>query len=179
MGGPRRRGRAAAAFGGPAISVATVQPRTFEDTIEVLGTAKGRQSVTLTAAATQLIDKVRFVDGQHVRQGAVLVELKDTEQDAGTAQALARVDVARRAYERYRTLGEQGYAAKSQVEQYESVYKAAQADVAAAKARQADRIIRARPPGSWASDVAPGPGEPRRADRDPDDVSRPRRLPGA
>jgi membrane fusion protein (multidrug efflux system) len=82
-GGPG--GRRGGAFGGPAmVSVATVQPRTFEDTIEVLGTAKGRQSVTLTAAATQLIDKVRFVDGQHVKQGAVLVELKDTEQDAGT-----------------------------------------------------------------------------------------------
>ena len=102
----------------------------------MLGVAKGRQSVTLTAAATQLIDRVRFVDGQHVERGAVLVELKDTEQDAGTAQAQARVAVAQRAYERYRTLGEKGFASKSQIDQYESVYRAAQADVAAAKARQ-------------------------------------------
>ena len=52
-GAAGRRG----AFGGPPmVSVAVVQLRTFEDTIEVLGVAKGRQSVTLTAAATQLID---------------------------------------------------------------------------------------------------------------------------
>jgi hypothetical protein len=163
--GPRRRRRTAASAGRPMVSVAVAQPRTFEDTIEVLGVAKGRQSVTLSAAATQLIDRVRFVDGQHVKRGAVLVELRDTEQDAGTAQAQARMVVAQRAYERYRILGEKGFASGSQVDQYESVYKAAQADVAAAKARQADRIIRAPFAGVVGlSDIAPGalvnPGAP-------------------
>jgi membrane fusion protein (multidrug efflux system) len=145
--------------------VAVVQPRAFQDTIEVLGVAKGRQSVTLTAAATQLVDRVRFRDGQHVAKGAILVELKDTEQDAGTAQAQARLAVAKSAYVRYKTLGDQGWAAKSIVDQYESVYRAAQADVEAAKARQNDRIIRAPFAGVVGlSDVAPGalvnPGAP-------------------
>ncbi|WP_337188739.1 efflux RND transporter periplasmic adaptor subunit [Phenylobacterium sp.] len=153
-------------FGGPAlVTVATVEPRVFEDTIEVLGVAKGRQSVTLTAAATQLVDKVRFRDGQRVPQGAVLVELRDTEQSAGAAQAEARLLEARRAYDRYKTLGEQGWASKAQVDQYEAAWRAAQADVAAAKARQNDRIIRAPFSGVVGlSDVAPGalvnPGAP-------------------
>lgn len=153
-------------FGGPAlVAVATVQPRVFEDTIEVLGVAKGRQSVTLTAAATQLVDRVRFRDGQRVPQGAVLVELRDTEQSAGAAQAEARLLEARRAYDRYKTLGEQGWASKAQVDQYEAAWRAAQADVAAAKARQNDRIIRAPFAGVVGlSDVAPGalvnPGAP-------------------
>jgi membrane fusion protein (multidrug efflux system) len=154
------------AFGGPTmVSLTVVQPRVFEDTIEVLGVAKGRQSVTLTAAATQLVDRVRFTDGQHVKRGAVLVELKDTEQDAGIDQAAARLVQAQRAYERYRSLGEKGFASKAAIDQYEAAWRSAQADLAAAKARQNDRIIRAPFAGVVGlSDVAPGalvnPGAP-------------------
>lgn len=154
------------AFGGPTlVSVAVVQPRVFEDTIEVLGVAKGRQSVTLTAATTQLVDKVRFADGQRVARGAVLVELRDTEQNAGVAQAEARQVEARRAYDRYKTLGDQGWASKAQVDQFEAAWRSAQADVSAAKARQNDRTIRAPFAGVVGlSDVAPGalvnPGAP-------------------
>jgi len=161
-GGNRRGG----GFGGPTmVSVAVVAPRTFEDTIEVLGVAKGRQSVTLTAATTQLVDRVRFTDGQRVARGAVLVELRDTEQNAGVAQAEARALEARRAYDRYKTLGDQGWASKAQVDQYEAAWRSAQADVAAAKARQNDRTIRAPFAGVVGlSDVAPGalvnPGAP-------------------
>ena len=142
-----------------------IQPRTFEDTIEVLGVAKGRQSVTLTAATTQLVDRVRFTDGQRVSRGAVLVELRDTEQDAGTAQAEARLVQARRAYDRFKTLGDQGFASKAAIDQYEASWRSAQADVSAARARQNDRLIRAPFAGVVGlSDVAPGalvnPGAP-------------------
>ena len=153
-------------FGGPTmVTVAVIQPRTFEDTIEVLGVAKGRQSVTLTAATTQLVDRVRFTDGQRVSRGAVLVELRDTEQDAGTAQAEARLVQARRAYDRFKTLGDQGFASKAAIDQYEASWRSAQADVSAARARQNDRLIRAPFAGVVGlSDVAPGalvnPGAP-------------------
>jgi membrane fusion protein (multidrug efflux system) len=147
------------------VAVTTVQPRVFEDTIEVLGVAKGRRSVTLTAATTQLVDRIHFTDGQRVAQGAVLVELRSSEQDAGITQAQARLVEAQRAYERYRTLGSQGWASKAQVEQYEAAYRSAQADVTAARARQNDRLIRAPFAGVVGlSDVAPGalvnPGAP-------------------
>ncbi|MGA0606778.1 efflux RND transporter periplasmic adaptor subunit [Phenylobacterium sp. VNQ135] len=152
-------------FGPTQVSVAVVQPRSFADTIEVLGVAKGRQSVTLTAAATQLVDRVRFRDGQQVARGAVLVELRATEQDAGVAQAQARLVQAQRSYERYRTLGQQGWASKAQVDEIEAAYRSAQADVAAARARESDRVIRAPFAGVVGlSDVAPGalvnPGAP-------------------
>lgn len=161
-GGQRRGG----GFGGPpAVSVVAVQPRTFEETIEVLGVAKGRQSVTLTAAATQLVERVRFTDGQYVRRGEVLVELKGTEQDAGLAQANARLVQAKRAYDRYKALGDQGFASKAAVDAQEAAWRSAQADVNAAQARQSDRIIRAPFSGVVGlSDVAPGalvnPGAP-------------------
>lgn len=151
--------------GGILISAVAAQPRTFADTIEVLGVAKGRQSVTLTAAATQLVERVRFQDGQFVQRGEILVELKDTEQSAEEAQAEARLVQAGRTYDRYRQLAERGYASKAAVDQYEAAYKSALADVQAARARRLDRLIRAPFSGVVGlSDVAPGalvnPGAP-------------------
>jgi membrane fusion protein (multidrug efflux system) len=168
-GGPAGRGGRAGRGGfggGPAmVSAAMVQPRVFSDNLEVLGVAKGRRSVTLTAATTQLVEAVRFADGQQVRQGAVLVELKNTEQDAGLAQSQAKLLQAEREYNRWKTLAEKGFAAKAAVDQYEAAYISAKADVAAARARQADRQIRAPFAGVVGlSDVAPGalvnPGAP-------------------
>jgi len=160
-GGPGGGGRGGAAM----VTAAVVQPRMFIDAIEVLGVAKGRQSVTITAATTQLVEKVRFNDGQNVSKGAVLIELKNTEQDAGLAQAQAQLSAAEHIYKRYETLAQEGWASKSQLDQYEGAYKSAVANVNAAKARQADREIRAPFAGVVGlSDVAPGalvnPGSP-------------------
>ncbi len=142
-----------------------MQPHIFQDEIEVLGVAKGRQSVTLTAATSQLVERVRFTDGQAVSRGAVLIELKNTEQDAGLAQSEARLTQARQEYDRWITLSQKGFAAQTSVDQYRAAYLSAEADVAAAKARQGDRMIRAPFSGVVGlSDVAPGalvsPGSP-------------------
>lgn len=143
--------------GQPVVAAVQVQPRAFVDTLEVIGVAKGRQSVTLTAAATQLVERVHFSDGQSVPQGAVLVQLRAAEQDAGVAQAEARLVEARRAYERWRELGEKGFASRASIDQYEAAYRTAQADVAAARAREQDRVIRAPFAGVVGlSDIAPG-----------------------
>jgi membrane fusion protein (multidrug efflux system) len=152
--------------GGPVmVSVATPQPTTFTDAIEVLGVAKGKRSVTLTSSAAQLVQKVRFTDGQTVPAGAVLVELKTAEQGAGVAQAQANLVVAKRTYDRYQTLSQQGFASKAQLDQYEAAWRSAQADLAAAKARESDRMIRAPFAGVVGlSDIAAGalvnPGSP-------------------
>jgi len=147
------------------VSAVPLVTHAFRDDIELIGVAKGRRSVTLTAAATQLVERVRFTDGQHVAKGAVLIELKSTEQNAGIAQSQARLVQAQREYDRYRKLGEQGWASKASVDQFEAAYHSAQADLAAARARENDRIIRAPFSGVVGlSDVAPGalvsPGAP-------------------
>jgi membrane fusion protein (multidrug efflux system) len=145
--------------------VVTVQPKPFTDALEVLGVAKGRQSVTLTAPTTQLVRRVRFVDGQFVGRGAVLVELQSTAEDAALAQSEAKLVQAQRAYDRYRSLGQQGFVSKAAIDQYQADYLAAKADVDAALARRSDHLIRAPFAGVVGlSDVAPGalvnPGAP-------------------
>lgn len=165
-GGAGGRGGGAGGHGAPTeVSLTQIQPHVFTDTIDVLGVAKGRQSVTLSAATTQLVDKVRFTPGQQVAQGQILLELKATEQDAGLAQSQAKALQAEREYERWKTLSDKGFASKSALDQYEAAWISAKADVAAAKARQGDRTIRAPFAGVVGlSDIAPGalinPGAP-------------------
>ena len=163
-GGPRAGGPRAGGGGMP-VALVAVQQKVFTDTIDVIGLAKGRQSVTLTAAATQLVDKVRFSDGQYVPKGAVLVELKATEQNAALVQAQAKLVQAQRDYDRWKQLAAQGFASKSALDQREATYLAAKADVYAARAREGDRTIRAPFAGVVGlTDIAPGalinPGAP-------------------
>jgi len=156
-GGPPGMGRGGQRGEVPQVSLVNPVIRTFTERLELLGVAKGRQSVTLSAATTQLVSRVLFTPGQTVARGQVLLELKSNEQDAALAQAQAREVQARRAYDRWRTLGEQGYASTAAVDQFEAAWKAARADVAAAEARLGDRVIRAPFAGVVGlSDIAPG-----------------------
>ena len=167
-GGPGggHQGGGRGGMGGPTpVSLVGAQSKVFTDAIDVIGVAKGRQSVTLTAAATQLVEKVHFSDGQYVPKGAVLIDLKSTEQSAGLAQAQARMVQAQRDYDRWKQLAGQGYASKTALDQREATYLAAKADVDAARAREADRTIRAPFSGVVGlSDITPGslinPGVP-------------------
>ncbi|HEY9237108.1 MAG TPA: efflux RND transporter periplasmic adaptor subunit [Phenylobacterium sp.] len=151
--------------GATPVTLAQAQSKVFVDTVDVIGMAKGRQSVTLTAATTQLVDRVLFTDGQSVPKGAVLVELKATEQNADIAQARARMVQAQRDFERWKQLAAQGFAAKAALDEKEATYLAAKADVVAAEAREGDRTIRAPFAGVVGlTDIAPGalinPGAP-------------------
>ncbi|MES1200215.1 MAG: efflux RND transporter periplasmic adaptor subunit [Pseudomonadota bacterium] len=139
------------------VSVVTAQLRPFADTIDVLGTAKGQQSVNLSSNTTELITAVHFHDGDIVRRGQVLVDLKAKEEQADVDQARAALDVARNTYERYQRLAQAGFLSPSAMEQYEANYRQAQASLAAAESRESDRVIRAPFSGRLGlGDVAPG-----------------------
>lgn len=140
-----------------AVSRAVVEPRAFSDRIEVLGVAKGRQSVTITSNTTELVTAVRFRDGDHVREGQVLVDLKASEEDAGLLEAQTRLAQAEREAARWRTLAERGVAPRATAEQYQAAADAARAAVAAASSRKLDRVIRAPFSGVVGlTDIAPG-----------------------
>jgi membrane fusion protein (multidrug efflux system) len=148
--------------GGPggratAVSQVKVGERPFTDRIEVLGVAKGRQSVTITSNTTELITAVHFTDGQQVSRGQVLVTLKDDQENADIAQAQAELDQAKRNYDRWKTLADKGIAPRATAEQNLAAYESAKAALASAKAQRLDRVIRAPFAGRVGiSDVAPG-----------------------
>lgn len=128
---------------GQAVSQAQVSQREFVDEIRVLGVARGRRSVNITASASQLITRVLFRDGQNVAAGAPLVELQAVERDAAVIEAQARLTQAQREYERFRALSERGVAPRVTAEQAETDVATARAALAAAEARRGDLVIRA------------------------------------
>ncbi|HYD44012.1 MAG TPA: efflux RND transporter periplasmic adaptor subunit [Phenylobacterium sp.] len=161
-GGPRGPGGPG---GGVQVKPVLVASRTFRDAIEAIGVAKGRQSVTITAPAAELVTRVRFSDGQYVPKGAVLVELQASEQSADVAAQQANLVEAQNAWQRTKTLSDKGFASKAALDQAQATLNAAKAQVAAARARQGDRTIRAPFSGVVGlSDIAPGalinPGQP-------------------
>ena len=151
QGGPGGGGRATA------VSQIVVQPRTFTDRVEVLGVAKGRQSVTITSNTAELITAVHFSDGQAVSKGQILVELKGDQEDAGIAQAKAQLAQADREYVRWKTLADKGIAPRASADQYLAARDTARAALASASAQKLDKVIRAPFAGRVGiSDIAPG-----------------------
>lgn len=139
------------------VAVAVVKPHVFSNTIEVLGVAKGRESLTVTSSTTELITRVMFRDGQFVRRGQPLVELQAREEDAGIISARASLTQAQKDRDRWKTLADKGIAPKVQYEQAQTAYETALAQVRAAEARRGDRVIRAPFSGVVGlTDVTPG-----------------------
>ena len=128
---------------GQQVSEATVVLRPFSDQIDVLGVARGQRSVNITSATSELITAVLFEDGQRVGAGAPLVRLQAGEEEASIIQARANLAQAEREYERFRGLAERGVAPRVSVEDALTVVETARATLAAAEARQGDRVIRA------------------------------------
>lgn len=139
------------------VTAAVIAQRAFVDRLEVLGVAKGRESVTLTSNTSEMIESVHFRPGQAVNRGQILVQLKRSEEDADILEARADVELAKTTAERWTKLGERGFAPQATVEQYQSAYERARAALAAAESRRGDRVIRAPFSGVIGlTDIAPG-----------------------
>jgi membrane fusion protein (multidrug efflux system) len=151
--------------GAVVVSLALASSRPFVDRIDVLGVAKGRRSVTITSNTTALVTTLHFTDGQTVQEGQVLVDLRALVENAGVADAEAKLSLATSNYNRWKSLGDRGIAAKATVEQYKSALDQAKAGLDEAKAKVGDHVIRAPFSGVVGlSDIAPGalvnPGTP-------------------
>lgn len=139
-GGPGGRGGPGR---GAVVTPAVVGTHVFADRLQVLGVAKGRESITLTSNTSEMVEEVHFRPGDQVQRGQVLVELRRTEEDAGIGQAKADLNLARLNAERWSVLADRGVAPRAQAEQMQATYERAKAALAAAESRAGDRVIRA------------------------------------
>ena len=138
----------AKANGGPAerpipVTTQQVQLTAWNDTLQALGTAKARESVTLTAKVSEIVQDVHFESGQQVRAGQVLVTLKGDAAQAALVQAEATYAEAERLYRRQKELADQQLIARSQLDTQLALRDAAAARVRQARADIADRSVRA------------------------------------
>lgn len=133
--------------GGAPESVAVVTAPVVEKPVavevEALGTARANEAVEVTSKAANTVVAVRFVEGQPVRRGQLLVELDGAQARADLAAAEAALAESRSAYARSKDLFTQQALSRAQLEAIEATLLANEARVAAAAARLSDTQIRA------------------------------------
>ncbi len=125
------------------VTTIPLQPEIFAERISAIGTVKARESVTVTAKVSELVQQVHFDSGDDVRAGAPLVTLSDQQQRAALNEALATADEADRLLRRQSELAQQQLIARSQLDTQRATRDSANARVAQIRAQLADRVIRA------------------------------------
>ncbi len=128
-----------------AVSVVTAPAnlRSFTDIVEALGTARARESVTLTPRVSDTVREVHFDDGDIVKAGQVLVVLEDIEEKAQLQEAEANLREAERSFQRIKNLVDQGNASPAALDTERRRLDEARFRVEASAARLADQRIKA------------------------------------
>jgi membrane fusion protein (multidrug efflux system) len=135
-------GKGKGGAGGPATVTTTVlAPKPWSDTIDALGTAAARESVTVTAKVSEKVEHVHFDSGDKVAAGQVLVTLSDSAQHANVGEAEANYKEAQKTYERIQELAKQQLVAATQLDVQRAARDAAKARLDAQKATVGDRVI--------------------------------------
>lgn len=138
-GGGEQKGQGG---GAPAVvTTAVLQPSEWHDSIDALGTARARDSVTITAKVSETVEQVKFDSGETVRAGQALVVLSGKAQRAELAGAQARYAEAQRLFDRQQDLAKRQLIAASQFDIQRAARDAAKAQLDEARAQISDRAI--------------------------------------
>ncbi|MEI4515196.1 MULTISPECIES: efflux RND transporter periplasmic adaptor subunit [unclassified Stenotrophomonas] len=125
------------------VTTQVVQTSAWSDTLQALGTAKARESVTITAKVSEIIDTVHFDSGQQVSAGTPLVTLRGQAQEAALLQAQATFAEADQLYKRQRELAAQQLVASATLDTQRAIRDAAEARVREMQSDIGDRRVRA------------------------------------
>lgn len=111
------------------VTVQSVEPRDFADSIEALGTTRANETVQLTAQISDKVTEIHFQDGQVVHKGDVLLVLDNAEEKANLQAAQALADERRSAYNRARDLNDKKIISREVFEARTSEMEQAEASV--------------------------------------------------
>ena len=135
---------AASGMGGDVIvTTAVLSERPWNDTISALGTVKARESITVTAKVSEVVQRVNFESGDQVKAGATLVTLSGNQQQAALEAAEATAREAAQAHKRNLELVEQQLISRSTLDTQRALYESSKARVEQMRADIGDRVIRA------------------------------------
>ncbi len=135
--GPSQRG------GGEAATVTTtvLKAEPWVDSLQALGTARAKESVTITAKVSETVDKVHFDSGDYVDAGKVLVSLSGKTELAGLNEASANYREAEKLFERQQMLAQRQLIAASLLDTQRAARDAAKARMDQVRAQLSDRVI--------------------------------------
>lgn len=138
-------GEEAKAAGPPpeAVGATVSEERTWETTLDSVGTVESSRGVVLSVETAGIVSKIRFDSGDMVPAGAVLVELDTKVERADLASAVTARDLAELEAGRARELAASGAIAPAVRDQAEAQLRDAAARVAGRKAAIERRKIRA------------------------------------
>jgi membrane fusion protein (multidrug efflux system) len=119
------------------------QPQRLLDEVQALGTARANESVEIRPRISSIVTRVAFTEGQLVREGDLLIELENSEVRAGLAVAEAALSESLSTYNRSEALASTQAISASSLEQLRAAMQVHQAQVAAARARLENTVIRA------------------------------------
>ncbi|WP_235980020.1 efflux RND transporter periplasmic adaptor subunit [Croceibacterium atlanticum] len=127
----------------PLVKVAQPAPHVFVDVIEAVGTARANEQVTIASPVAERVEKLLFDDGDFVRSGQLIATLDQAQEQAALQSAMAQEELARTQLERIQSLFDRGFATQAQLDQQVAQAAQARANADDARARIADRTIRA------------------------------------
>ncbi|HAJ45980.1 MAG TPA: efflux transporter periplasmic adaptor subunit [Alphaproteobacteria bacterium] len=131
--------------GGRPTYVVAVNPQMaeFAVRIDAVGSAKARESITVTAKTADTVSQVNFADGQSVPKGFVIAEMTSSQQGAQLAEARANLVEAEQQMTRAEALAASGNLSGSVLDERRAARDTAQARVRAQESQVSDRLIRA------------------------------------
>lgn len=115
----------------------------FGETLEALGTTRANESVDITANVTEFVREIRFEDGDHVREGDILVVLQKDEEEAALKSAQALLDERKAAFQRAQDLVQQQALSTATLEEREALLRQIEGSIEGIEAQLRDRVLRA------------------------------------
>jgi len=125
------------------VTTQKVEKITWNDRVHAIGTVQARESVSITAKVSEIVEHVHFSSGDQVTSGTLLVTLRNQAQQAALAQAQSTYAEAQRLYQRQLELAEQQLVARSTLDSQQALRDSAQARVQQLRAELEDRYIHA------------------------------------
>ncbi len=129
----------------PVVNVTAEPAESVEWGVEVsaIGVLEANRGVDVTTSVSGLIQQIKFESGEKVAQGQVLVQLDADVERANLASAQASLKLAKADLERGQSLRSTDNISKATLEQRQSQYEVASAEVAALAAQIEKKVITA------------------------------------
>ncbi len=113
----------------------------FSDTLEVVGTVRGNEQVTISSSVTDTVSKIHVSEGTRVNKGDLLIEVTNREQKASLTGALVKEKEAKIQFNRALSLLPKGAATQSDIDTRRRDYEAAKSELDQIQSQIKDRVI--------------------------------------
>jgi len=133
----------ASAASADALATATVLEKTYPEIRDVDASIEAVQQATVSAQVSGRITEINFDVDDYVKQGQVIIRLRDIQQKAAYDAAKARFDEAQKEYQRVKEIFAKKLVAKAAMDRAEAQLKSARAALDQAQEALEHTVIRA------------------------------------